>query len=107
MTTRIHKTQDEIEEYRKLLRERFTPAGTRLYVHLNKWTPNATRYMDVYVVMDGRIERITAFVAWAAGYAYDSRNEAIRTQNSELDIVRDLSRRLYGDDHALIGVRLN
>ena len=106
MTTTIRKTRDEIEEYRTLLRERFTPAGTRLYVHLNKYTPNATRYIDVYVVVDGRISRITAFVAWATGYTYDLRNEAIRTQNSELDVVRDLARRLYDDDRALDGERL-
>ena len=104
----ITKSASEIEEYRTLLRERFTPVGTRVYVQLKHFTANNTRYYDVYVVKDGRIERITAFVAWATGYKYDLKREAIRTQNDGLSIAQDLSRRLYGGlSGALVGERLD
>lgn len=107
MTT-LTKTPSEIEEYRTILRERFTPIGTRVYVQLRHFTPNNTRYYDVYVVKDGRIERITAFVAWATGYTYDRRRESIRTQNDGLSIVQSLARRLYGDlSGSLVGERLD
>lgn len=119
----MKKTAAEIQEYRDLLKARYLTPGKRVYVKVNHWTPNGTRYLDVYVVQapDGtddvysamhiergaRIERITAFAAWATGYTYDSRREAIRTQNSELDIVRSLGRNLYGDELALNGERLS
>lgn len=84
-----------------LLREKFTPRGTRIYGDLRHMTTNGTRYYDFYVVTDDkRIQRITSLVSQATGYTYDLKRECIKTQSDIIDIVHALARKLYADSKA-------
>ena len=85
-----------------LLKEKFTPEGTRVYGDLRHMTNTGTRYYDFYVVTDDkRIQRITGMVAQATGYTYDHKRECIKTQNDIINVVHALAYALYGDARKL------
>lgn len=85
-------TKKEIKEEQDHLRTRIELAHKHfenpiVYTNLVSVSRSGmTRHIDVYIVVDGVIERITWSVAKACGYSYDRKYESIKTCGAGMDM---------------------
>jgi len=105
---RVHRlTAKEIERQKAIaaLKENLN-TGTTIYTVLRSVNPSGmSRTMDLYVVANGEILRLTWSIAKVLDWTYDRRKEALRVEGCGMDMgchtVYTLSEVIFGDGYAL------
>lgn len=81
MSNRV--TAEQEAHARKVLVDNYNlKAGSRVFTltrHISR--TGETKYVDVFLIKDNDLHRITMFVARVTGATYDDKHEAIRTQD--------------------------
>ena len=103
MTTKPNA--DAVQNAKEML-AKFAPAGTTIYAKvLHVARSGMHREIAFYVVHNGEIVEISAWVAYVAGFAFNHDHFAVKVGGCGMDmgfhVVYTLANRLYGEGYAL------
>ena len=105
MTTKRMQNPEAIQNAKEML-AKFAPAGTTVYtkvLHVAK--SGMSREIALYVVHNGEIVEISAWVAYVAGFSFNRDRFAVKVGGCGMDmcfhVVYTLANKLYSDGYAL------
>lgn len=95
----------EADYARERLLEYYLKAGDTVYIHCDKVTPSATRYVSAFIVDESHaIVNVSGYIAEAAGYRLSKDGEIILpfvNMDADFYLVYTLSLALFKDGYAL------
>lgn len=91
----------ETDNHREILRGLLAPGDTVHTVLRHVSASGMTRWLDLYVIRDNELRRITWNVCKTVGMPYSTRYEALKVEGCGMDmgfhVVYELSHELYAD----------